>query len=417
MPAPVSRRTFLKTSAAAGAAVALTASSYARVVGANERIRLGQIGCGGRGIGAHMAGIHKHDKDQNVEYVAVADPWSRSRENAAAKIKEWYNLDARPFVSYRDLLACKDVDAVLIASCDHHHTLHLEAAAKAGKDAYCEKPLSMDMPSLIRACDAVKAARLVVQIGTQLRSFPTFTGCRELYKSGILGKVGRIEQHRNAARPYWYGYLKPDIKEADVDWKEFLHDRPMRPFSADQYTGWYGFRDFTDGPVTNLGVHYLDLVHYITGAKFPTSCVATGGTFTWKDEHKFTCPDQVGALWVYPEGFMVEYTTNFGNSGGCTFKMFGDQGTMDMVKWNAPVLSAEGGSKNKGVIRGEKPVEPVERADHFLDWLQCLRTRGTPNAPIEAGYQHSVAGLMAVRAFDTGRRQVYDVEKREIREG
>ena len=413
----VSRRTFLKSSAAGAAALALTASSYARVVGANERISLGQIGCGGRGVGAHMAGIHPHDKAQNVEYIAVADPWRGARENAAAKVKEWYGRDAKQFSSYRDLVAMKEVDAVLIASPDYVHTLHLEAAVRAGKDAYCEKPLSMDMPSLIRACDAVKAAGAVVQIGTQLRSYPTFTGCRELYKSGILGKVGRIEQHRNAARPYWYGYLKPDVKEADVDWKEFLHDRPARPFDPILYSGWYGYREFTDGPVTGMGSHFLDLVHYVTGAKFPASCVAAGGTFTWKDEHKFTCPDHVSALWIYPEGFMVEFTVNYGNSAGNSFKILGDQGTIDMAKWHAPVLSAEGGSKNKGVIRGEKPVEPVARPDHFLDWLQCLRTRGTPNAPIEAGYQHAVAGLMAVKAFDTGRRQIYDAEKREIREG
>ena len=192
-------------------------------------------------------------------------------------------------------------------------------------------------------------------------------------------------------------------------------DRPMRPFDPVVYSGWYGFRDFSDGPVPGYGSHYIDLVHYITGAKFPTSCVCLGGTFTWKDEYKFTCPDHVQATWVYPEGFMVSYSTNFGNSYGNTFKIYGDQGVLKMDHWGAPVLTAEGGSKNKGIIRGENPVEEIERPDHFLDWLQCIRSRQTPHASIDAGYQHAVACIMAMESYDSGCRTIYDHKKREIR--
>ncbi len=416
MQGSCSRRQFLKTASAGAAAVALSAAGYRRVLGANDRISIGIIGCGSRGVGAHMPGIHAHDKEQNIEVTAVCDPWRLRREEASAKAKEWYGREARPFASYRDLLALKDVDAVMIASCDHQHATHLEAAARAGKDAYCEKPLAKGFEELKRACDAVKAAGRVVQVGTQLRSLPSFAGCREVYKTGILGKVGRIEQCRNETQPYWYAYVK-DVKEQDVDWKEFLLDRPARPFDPVLYSGWYGYREFSDGSVPGLGSHFIDLVHYITGAKFPTSCVCLGGTFTWKDERKFTCPDHVQALWVYPEGFMVSYSTNFGNGSGNSFKAFGDQGVLDMVNWTAPVLTAEGGSKGKGLIRGRDPVKEVPMPDHFLDWLQCLRTRKTPNASIDAGYQHAVAVIMAMQSYDSGRRTVYDAEKREIREG
>ena len=410
-----SRRKFLKTTAAGAAA--LSAASYARVIGANDRISIGQIGCGGRGIGAHMKGVHNHQDTQNFEITAVCDPWRVRQEMASATAKEWYGRAARMFSSYRDLLALKDVDAVMIASPDHAHTTHLKAAAEAGKDIYCEKPLAMRLDKLKDACDAVKKARSVVQIGTQLRSYPTFTGCRELYKTGILGTVGRIEQCRNSERPYWYGYMK-DVKPEDVDWKEFLMDRPMRKFDPVLYSGWYGYREFSDGPVPGLGSHYIDLVHYITGAKFPTNCVCLGGTYTWIDENKFTCPDHVHALWTYPEGFMVSYSTNFGNGSGNSFKIFGDAGVIDMVNWNAPILTAEGAnSRKKGPIRGKNPVKEVERPDHFLDWLQCLRTRKTPNASIDAGYQHAVAVIMAMMSFDSGRRMVYDAQKREIYPG
>ena len=415
MPA-TTRRQFLKTAAFTASALSMTASSYARVKGANERISIGVIGCGSRGIDAHMAGVNQHAKEQNIEITAVCDPWRLRREMAAAKAKEWYGREARQFVTYRDLVALDDVDAVMIASCDHLHTTHLKAVAEAKKDVYCEKPLSMDIDSLKAACDAVKENKVVCQIGTQLRSLPSMGGCRELYKTGILGKVSRIEQCRNGEQPYWYSYLK-DAKEEDVDWKEFLGDRPMRPFSATQFTGWYGFLDFSGGPVPGFGAHYIDLINYITGSQFPTNAVCLGGTYTWKDEHGFTCPDHVQALWTYPEGFMVSYTTNFGNSGSNTFRILGDQGTLDMVNWSSPVLTAEGGSKNKGAIRGTKPVEDIPRPDHFLDWLQCLRSRETPNASIDAGYQHGVAILMATRAYETGHRQVYDREKRVIHEG
>jgi hypothetical protein len=114
---------------------------------------------------------------------------------------------------------------------------------------------------------------------------------------------------------------------------------------------------------------------------------------------------------------MVSYSTNFGNGSGNSFKIFGDQGVMDMVNWNAPILTAEGGGKRRGEIRGRKPVEEVQRPDHFLDWLQCLRTRKTPNASIDAGYQHAVACIMAVRSYDTGDRMIYDPRRRAIRKG
>ena len=412
----LNRRNFLRASVGGGLALALSARGYSRVIGANDRISIGIIGCGSRGIGAHMAGINKHVKEQNFEVTAVCDPWRLRREEASAKAEQWYGRAARKFVSYRDLVALDDVDAVMIASLDHQHTTHLKAVAEAGKDVYCEKPLAMRMDRLRDACDAVKKAGIVAQIGTQLRSLPSFAGCRKLYGTGVLGAVGRIEQCRNAERPYWYSYLK-DVKEEDVDWKEFLMDRPWRPFDPVQYSGWYGYRDFTDGPVPGLASHYIDLVHYITGATFPTSCMCLGGTFVWKDEHKFTCPDHVQAMWIYPEGFMVSYSTNFGNGSGNSFKIFGDRGVLDMVNWTSPVLTAEGAGKRRGEIRGKQPVEDVPQPDHFLNWLQCLRTRQTPNASIDAGYQHAVACLMAVRSFDTGKRMTYDPVAREIKEG
>jgi len=410
-----SRRGFLKAASASAAALSFTATSYGRIAGANDRLSIGVIGCGARGARAHMNGVQAHAEEQNLEITAVCDPWRPRREQAAAKAKEWYGRPARAFVSYRDVVALEDIDAVMIASCDHQHTAHLKAAAEAKKDVYCEKPLAMDLDKLNEACDAVSAAGVVCQIGTQVRSRPTSAGCRELFRSGVLGNVSRVEQMRNGTRPYWYSRLK-DASEKDVDWKEFLMDRPMRPFRADQFTGWYGYRDFSDGPVPGYGAHFIDLMNYIIGTKLPESAVCLGGTYTWKDEHGFTCPDHVQATWTYPEGLLVSYTTNFGNSGGRSFRIFGEHGIINLTNWSAPTVSGEGAIR-RGELGEEKPVEPVETPDHFLDWLQCIRSRKQPNAPIEAGHQHAVAVIMAMRAYDTGRRMVYDAEKRELREG
>jgi len=412
-----SRRQFLAT-ASAGAALALSATSYARVMGANERIAIGLVGCGGRGYDAHMPGVHAHDKQQNVEFTAVADPWRIRRERAAARCQEWYGRPARQFASYRAIMELKDIDAVMIASCDHHHAAHLEAAARAKKDAYCEKPLAMDMKSLNRCCDAVREAGIVVQMGTQVRSFSTSTGCRDLFRTGVIGKVTRVEQCRNGTKPYWHSWMEraEPIKEEDVDWKEFLMNRPMRPFDGKLLTGWYGYREFSDGPLANLACHFIDLYNYIVGTTLPASCVAQGGTFVWKDDNHFTCPDHCQAVWTYGEGFLVSYSTSFGNGSGNVFKIYGDQGVIDLTNWTGPSYSAAGAIKPSNAPAKETPVKPTETPDHFLDWLQCLRSRKTTNAPIEAGYHHCVPALMAVRAMDTGRRQVYDAASREIRD-
>ncbi len=417
MPNEPTRRDFLRAATAAGAtAMTMSAASYARVIGANDRINVGIIGCGDRGRGAHMVGLHRYDKEQNAQITAVCDPWKPVREEAVKMTKDWYGQEAKAYTSFRELIADPNVDAVMIAAPDHHHTNALTAAAEAKKDAYCEKPLANSMAALVSTVDAVKASGIVVQVGTQLRSMPSMAGARELYKTGVLGKVGRIEQQRNGTRPFWHGRLK-DTKEEDVDWKEFLGDVPYEPFTSDRYSGWYGYRSFCNGLIPQFGSHYIDLVHYITGATFPTHAVALGGTFTWRDEHKFDVQDETQCIWTYPEDFLVTYSTYFGNGNGSTFKIFGDKATMDLLEWEHPYITEEGAGKPDGRIKDKKMIDEVPMPDHMLDWVQCIRSRKTPNASIDAGYQHAVACLMGVMACDTGKRMIYDPDKREIREG
>lgn len=414
----LSRREFIRNGAVVASGITVLPDSFTilekgRAIGANDRIRIGIIGCGLRGRNAHMEGIWKHVKETNFEIVALADPWRASREEANAKVKNWFGRDAKQMVSYRDLLQMKEVDAVMIGSPDHVHTLHLEAAARAGKHIYVEKPLAMSMKKLVSAVDAVKEAGVVVQVGTQLRSLPAIVGCRDLFRSGKLGKLSRVEECRNSPRPYWYGYLR-DVRKEDVDWMEFLADRPSIPFNPDIYSAWYGYYGFSHGPIPNLGAHFIDLVHFITDAGFPESCVCLGGTFTWKDEHQFTAPDCIQATWIYPGGFLVSSSNNLGNGMGSVRNFYGDKGVLNLGNWNKPTITDAGSPRKDGSISGELPVQPVERPDHFLDWLRCIRNNGTPLASIDAGYQHAVAVLMAMKSFEKGRKTIYDPEKRKI---
>ena len=409
-----SRRDFLKT--AAGAAVSLSALNYAKSAGANDRLSIGLIGCGSRMKGSIMPSVKNYAKAQNLEITAVCDPWRLAREEAAGMCKDWFGRDPQQYVSYRQLLDESGVDVIMIASPEHLHTTHLKAVAEAKKDVYCEKPLAKDMDGLNAAYDAVKANGIIVQVGTQLRSYPAMMGARQYYATGALGRVTRIEQHRNSPRPYWYGYIR-DVKEEDVDWAEFLGDRPMRPFDPVVYSGWYGYREFSDGAVPSWGAHYIDLVHSITGAKIPRSAVASHNTYLWKDEHNFTAPDHAEVLWEYNEGFAVHYSTNFGNGSGNSFNIYGNQGVMDLQDWSNIYVSGEGVFGETKLPKEPMRIDDVPCPDHIENWAQCLRDRKTPNADIEAGYQHAVAVIMAMQAADTGKRQVYDAEKRVIVEG
>jgi predicted dehydrogenase len=419
------RRDFIKTSGlAAAAAVAwknpLTAAERTRSIGANDRIRVAQLGCGNRGVGTHMKEMKKHIKETNFEYVAVCDTWKEQREKAAETVKAMSGNDVKQFKTYRDLFADGNFDAVMIATPDLHHTTHLEAASKAGKHIYCEKPLATEHDKLIRAYDAAKAAQAngsIIQVGTQLRSFPGIVGARELMKSGILGKISRIDETRNDAKPYWYNenYLNRNVKKEDVEWTEFLGDRKKRPFDARQYAAWYGYYDFCQGPVPQWGAHFLDLMHYVMDCGMPESCVCLGGVTYYKDENHFTVPDNVIATWKYPEDFIVTSSNNFANSAGNTRKFYGDRGTLSVDNWNAPSYSAEGGPKRDGKIRGKVEVTPIAHPDHWLDWLQCMRNGKTPNASIDAGFQHAIAVLMAVISYDTGKRTTYDAKTRQIK--
>ena len=391
---------------------ALTAAQSARAAGANDRIGVAVIGCGDRNL---LAEVLQFGRELNVEVAAVCDTWRQQRETAAARVKEAAK-DAKQLVAYQDALASKEVDAVLISTPDHQHCTMLEAAIRAGKDVYVEKPLAMDMKELVAAVDTVKRSDRVVQVGTQVRSWPASAAGRAFAASGGIGKILKVEQSRNNYRPYWHRLGARPVTEADVDWKGFLMHRKLRPWDADQYAGWYGYREFSRGPHTGYMAHFADLLHFVTGAKHPKRVVALGGTHRWKDAR--TAPDSIEVVLEYPdEGFLARYNTTFGTGANSFMKFIGTRGVLDATNWGRPwVVSGEGSGEPDKVAAGTQ-IPDVPNTPHMKNWFECLRSRKAPAATIDDGFGHAVACIMADEAFVRGKRMLFDAAKRVIREG
>ncbi len=402
----MTRRSFV-----AGSAV--SALRAARVMGANDRIRVGMLGCGRRNL---LREVLQHSQEANLEVLAVCDIWRQQREDAAARVKEASGESPDLLHAQEDLFARDDIDAVVIGTPDHQHCLQLIDAVRAKKDVYVEKPLAMDLKELNKATDAVKASDRVVQMGTQVRSFPTSAAARQFVQGGGLGKIIKIEQARNSYQPYWYRYAERRLEQGDTDWKRFLMHRKDRPWDEQQYAGWFGYRDFSQGPHSNLGVHFLDLAHYITASGPPHKAVAMAGSYRWNKDG-FDCPDSIECVFEYPEGFMLRYCSTFGVGGGNFLKLWGTRGEMDASRWGEPFKITGKTVEDDDRIADGAEIPEVESPPHMLNFFQCVRSRATPNAPIEAGHAHSVAAILADEAFVRGRSMVYDPVKRAIREG
>ncbi len=406
----ITRRSFLNRSKSLAASAPLLYLSAQSVLGANDKIQVGVIGCGHRAQSSLLRDFLRFAEDYNASVTAICDVWSQPREQVSQMIQERSGVTPKEYEDYRELLSMKELDAVIIACPDFHHCDVLEMAAKEKKDAYCEKPLGMHMEELNRAYDAVKENEILVQVGTQLRSYSSFTGCRKVVQDGKLGQIIKCSQVRNSYKPYWHRYAKP-ADESEVRWDLFLKKDKDRPFDADQFTAWYGYREFSPGAISGLMSHFVDLVHYITGAKFPRSAVTQGGIFTWQDER--TCPDNVHTLLEYPEGFLVSYSTLFGNGFGNYTRFYGRRGVIDATNWNEPFMTGQG-SEHPDRIESKQAVPEVSRPPHMENWLQCLRSREQPHAHIDAGYQHAVTCILADEAMVQERKMIFDPKKREI---
>ncbi len=325
----INRREFLHKGAvvaAGGAAWSGTALSYTRIAGANDRISLGHIGVGNRG--SELDGIVGSLKDQkNVEMTAVCDLWTHNVERAMAANQQFYGKAPRALRHPQELLALKDVDAVLISTPEHSHSPLLKMSAGAGKDTYCEKPMGNVLEEVKAARDAVLLKNLIVQVGTQHRSERYQIAVRDLVRSKVLGEATKYEIEWNYHGPRWRG--RPEVKmirEQDTDWQTWLMGKPSRPFDPQLYFEFRLYKDFSSGIPDQWMSHGIDLCHFFLDEKYPASVVANGGVFAWHDGREN--PDTFQALFTYSSGLLVSYATSFGNDAPSFTRIMGKNATL-----------------------------------------------------------------------------------------
>ncbi len=425
---PMNRRAFIEQSAAAIAATAAlpaTALSYDKILGANDRISLGHIGIGNRGRELDLI-ASKLKSSHRVEMTAVCDLWKVNREMAATANTGYYGRAPHAVQHLEELLSMKDVDAVLISTPEHSHSPILKMAVDAGKDAYVEKPMANVLSDAKAARDAVLRTKAIVQVGTQHRSEPYPQAAQKVARSGALGEVSKVEIEWNYHGPRWRG--RPEVKEIreqDTDWSKWLMTKPARPFDPQLYFEFRLYREFSGGIPDQWMSHAIDLVHWFMDDNYPTSVVSHGGVYAWHDGRQNA--DTFHALLEYPSGFLVSYSTSFGNDAPSFTRYMGKKATlMNIGGEGSPryQLVEERGTheddadidtkrETKNILLpGETALPPMAIDDltleHMTNWFECLRSRRQPHCSVHEGFSHSVACMMAAESYWTGRKIFWD---------
>ena len=363
-----------------------TAASYNRILGANDRMQIGAIGTGER----CQYLLSLLNKLGSNDIVAVCDVYEPHRLAAKAK----YAPNAQDYVNHEEVLDRKDIDAVVIGTPDHWHVPILVAAVGAGKDVYCEKPVTHRIEEGDHLIAAVHASKRVVQTGTQQRSWEHYLQAKALIDGGTLGQITLI-------RTYWYqNHIAnqksgPPIDQSKLDWKRFLGSAADRPFDQDQYAHWRWYWDFGGGAMTDLFVHWVDVAQWFTGKDMPSRATATGTTALIKERQT---PDTMSAALLYP-GLIVEFDSallGYIEGGGLMFR--GTKAAMRLhrkgfaVYDEIPTYSESFEPENIAVQAKSSRDGAV---DHMANFLECVRSRETPNAPVEVGVAAARAGHVA----------------------
>lgn len=401
MPDPdVSRRGLLR--GAASGALALGTSSYSRVLGANDRVQLALIGCGSRG--QYDMGIFQ--KNSAVRVAALCDVWGDRVNEAAAKAP-----GARTYSDYRKLLdESKDLDAILIATPDHWHSRIAIASVRAGKDVYCEKPLTLKIEEGPQVVKAARENNRVFQTGMQQRSGPHYMQARDEYiQAGKLGKI-------TMARTWWHGnswHLRKAPaslaqKPANLDWNMFLGPVKWRDWDPQQYWNFRAYLDFGGGQVTDLFTHWIDAVHMFMLQDNPVNAVATGGIYAYPDGR--TAPDTINVLLQYPALWTATFEATLAPGiTGAAIQMCGTGGNLyiDRSKF---IFTPAG--------RGAQPIEVKASReltiDHVENFLECMRTRNRPNGDVYIGHRSAQASHLGNLAYEQKRRIDFDPQREEI---
>ena len=406
------RRQFVQVTAAAGAATVLRTRG---VLGANERINVGIIGCGGRG----SADWQRFLKQPDVNPVAACDVY------APFLAKATEGTPIAPLKDFRRLLDRKDIDAVIVATPDHWHALHAVMACEAGKDVYCEKPLSLTVREGRLMADAAHKYGRIVQTGSQQRSGAHYQKAVKLVQDGGIGPVHKITA--GFTRNVVPGFVARELKSgltADLDWDMWLGPAPQVPF--DPYRCIYHFRWFwnhSGGQMTNFGAHDLDIARWALQAKAPASVAAFGGRYELKDGGE--TPDVQEVIYNFPEatlgggkGCLVTWTgREIGSSPGEPLVFHGTKGTLALsrrgYKITPETWKGDPPSDTPAMAPMQEPGSEMDTA-HVRDFLDCVKSRKAPIANVDEGHRTATMCHLGNIATRLGRSVRWDAEKEEF---
>ena len=440
-----SRREFVKTIAAGTAGITVgglgfSAKSYGNIIGSNSRVNVGIVGFSDRTRGSLIPALLSQAQDMNFAITAVSDIWSRRRDEAKAYFDQ-RNISVDLYRNNEELYQKGNVDAVIIGTADFQHALHTVEAVEAGKDAYVEKPFAETMEDNRKGREAVERTGKIVTIGSQRRSGNNYHAANEFIRAGKFGDIVMVEMTWNVNQPGRWRRpgLVAEIRERDTDWKRYLMNRPYEPWNPRKYLEYRLFWPYSSGIPGQWMAHQIDTVHWFTGYDHPRSVAANGGIYLWKDGRENF--DTMTAVFDYgpkddpTTGFQVIYSSRFTNSAGGTKELYYSNGGMLNLATNK--ITATGGlSEQHARSMNMQPnllpemdlpaASIVTSADtgadnmtvsHMRNWMECVRSRKEPNAPVKSGYNHSVANIMVTAALRTGQFVTFDDKNQEVMAG
>jgi predicted dehydrogenase len=376
----INRRKFLNRTAAVGLGVLAHPTFNGNVFGANERIVMGIIGPGG--MGRHHMSVFS---DLGVQWGAVCDVYEPNRDQGL----ELADPNAKGYDDHRRLLERRDIDAVLITTPEHWHHRHLIDALQAGKDAYCEKPMSHSIQEGAEMVAAARKTDRVVQIGMQRRSSPTMQECKQLLDDGTIGEI-------NLVRAEWYWNVELKVRPVvpgKLDWEHFVGPARKQPFDPVRFRHWRYFWDFSGGNMTDQGTHLMDVVQWFTNAAQPSAAYCSGEVYKLRPSET---PDTFCAVFEYPNftcTWTLCYSSSYESGWGLVFQ--GHKGTLEICESGYRVYAEPWGGSPYAYARWNVPKPAVEKLPgevtstqpHTANFLECVRTRKQPNATVELGHQ------------------------------
>ncbi len=379
-------------------------AANSRIIGANDRIRIGIIGAGDRG----QEDLKNALKQPNVECVAVADVFSDRRDQVKS-----YVPGVTPYVDARHLLDRKDIDAVINATPVFLHAKYFLATLAAGKDLYSEKTMTWDIPEAVACRAAARSSKQIVQIGLQHESSGELADAKKWIQNGSVGKVTMVESWMSRNTPIgkgqWVRPVPSDCTPANVDWDLFLSGRPKMPFNGYKFINWRLFWEFSGGNLTENMIHQIAWIISAMNLQLPKAATMMGGVFSVKDGRQV--PDTISVTLEYPNDLLVAWQSTFSNSRyGLGEHILGDKGTIEHVMGATDMVSGESATTIKYfpekinnphavAIEGKNPG-----VDHMANWMACIRDRKQPNASVENGYLSAIAVHMSNLAYRQKRR-------------